>query len=115
MRSQEEHEIQKVIVEYLDIMGAPYFAIPNGGQRHPGVARKLKAEGVKAGVADLFIMHPNANRNGLFVEVKTAIGKQSESQKDFQSKCKLWNYAYVLVRSLDDMIEILDDYKNNKI
>ncbi len=115
MRSQEEHEIQKVIVNYLDLMHAPYFAVPNGGQRHPGVARKLKAEGVKAGVADLFIMIPNANWNGLFVEVKTATGTQSESQKGFEVKCKNWNYAYVLVRSIDDMIQTFNDYKQNKI
>lgn len=115
MRSQDEHMIQVAITQYLGFMNYPFFAIPNGGQRHPGVARKLKAEGVQAGVADLFIMIPNANRNGLFVEVKTATGKQSESQKQFQAKCTLWNYAYVLVRSLDDMIQILDDYNKNKI
>lgn len=115
MRSQEEHMIQVAITNYLGFMNYPFFAIPNGGQRHPGVARKLKAEGVKAGVADLFIMIPNANRNGLFVEVKTPTGTQSESQKEFEAKCKTWNYAYVLVRSLDEMIQTLSDYKNDKI
>lgn len=115
MRSQEEHMIQVAITNYLGFMNYPFFAIPNGGQRHPGVARKLKAEGVQAGVADLFIMIPNANRNGLFVEVKTATGKQSESQKEFEAKCKTWNYAYVLVRSLDEMIQTLSHYKNDKI
>lgn len=115
MRSQEEHMIQVAITNYLGFMNYPFFAIPNGGQRHPGVARKLKAEGVQAGVADLFIMIPNANRNGLFVEVKTMTGKQSESQKEFEAKCKTWNYAYVLVRSLDEMIQTLSRYKNDKI
>ena len=34
------------------------FAIPNGGKRHVGTGRKLKAEGVKSGVPDIFFRCP---------------------------------------------------------
>ena len=34
------------------------FAIPNGGKRHIGTARKLKAEGVRSGVPDIFLACP---------------------------------------------------------
>ena len=49
--------------------GVLIFAIPNGGFRHPGTARKLKAEGVVPGVPDLFVPEWS-----LWVEMKRAKG-----------------------------------------
>ncbi len=37
------------------------FAIPNGGERNAAVASRLKAEGVKAGVPDIFIPIPTVH------------------------------------------------------
>lgn len=53
------------------------FAIPNGGLRNIGVAKKLKAEGVVSGVPDLFIPQWN-----LWVEMKTIKGRLSSEQRD---------------------------------
>lgn len=106
----QEHQIQVAICNYLDWLQIPYFAIPNGGMRNIGVARKLKAEGVKAGVADLFIMQGNQLHNGLFIEVKTMTGKQQETQKDFEKLAFKNKYCYEIVRSLDELIEKLNLY-----
>lgn len=51
------------------------FAIPNGGERNVIVAGKLKAEGVKSGVPDIFMPAPRydlmgKNFHGLFIEMK---------------------------------------------
>ena len=56
-----EHQEQKALIQWarlnqqrfpeLDLL----FAIPNGGLRNIRVARKLKSEGVKPGVSDLFL------------------------------------------------------------
>lgn len=51
---------------------AMLFAIPNGGARHPAVAAQLKAEGVKAGVPDIFLACARGRFHGLFVELKRA-------------------------------------------
>ncbi len=61
---------------------ANLFAIPNGGERNAIVGAKMKAEGVKPGVPDMFLAHPvrvpftklsgNApTAPGLFVELKS--------------------------------------------
>jgi hypothetical protein len=50
------------------------FAIPNGGQRNVIVASKLKAEGVRAGVPDLFLAFPYRSYDGLFIEMKKPKG-----------------------------------------
>lgn len=108
--NQPEHELQVVLVQYLKIKKIPFFAIPNGGQRHLTVAKKLKAEGVLAGVADLFIMIPNSKFNGLFVEVKVKPRTQHKEQKDFQLLATKQGYAYKLVYSLDELMELIEIY-----
>lgn len=51
------------------------FAIPNGGHRNIVTATKLKAEGVRAGVPDLFLAYPTPHGGrGLFIEMKKAKG-----------------------------------------
>jgi hypothetical protein len=52
-----EHAEQVAFVRWfrLQYRDVRIIAIPNGGKRHIGVARKLKAEGVESGVPDTFV------------------------------------------------------------
>ena len=53
------------------------YAIPNGGKRHPATARKLKLEGVRAGIPDT-----HAPELRLWIEMKrTKGGSLSIDQK----------------------------------
>ena len=97
---QEEHNIQVAIVQYLRLRGFEVFAIPNGGRRDAVTGAKLKAEGVTAGVADMIILLPIGNV--LFVEVKTAKGRQSPEQKAFQERVESLGFNYVIWRSVED-------------
>jgi hypothetical protein len=111
MRNYPEHTIQVAICHYLDLIKIPYFAIPNGGKRPDRTGKRLVKEGMKSGVADLFLLIPNKIFNGLFIEVKSATGRQQESQKDFEKLAFDSGYCYELVRSLDDLIKCLETYK----
>ena len=58
-------------------------AIPNGGAREKASAGNMKAEGVKSGVADIFLPYAVPDRNfvtqhGLYVEMKRLNGKPSD-------------------------------------
>jgi hypothetical protein len=64
-------------------------AIPNGGLRDPITAAKMKAEGVKKGICDVFLPYPCGDdygnfHSGLYVEMKKEIGgKTSPKQEEF--------------------------------
>lgn len=79
----EEHNLQVACVRWFDMQYPKHknqlFAVPNGGQRNVVVALKLKAEGVRAGVADLILMCGLGQV--IFIEMKTKKGTQTKSQK----------------------------------
>lgn len=50
------------------------FAVPNGGARNPITAKRLKAEGVKAGVPDIFLMAARGGYHGMVIELKRVGG-----------------------------------------
>jgi hypothetical protein len=82
-----EHDHQVFLMQWARLQTkampdlALLFAIPNGGKRHIGVARKLKAEGATAGIPDLFMASARNGYHGLFIELKTEKGRVSEPQK----------------------------------
>ena len=59
------------------------YAVPNDGDRNLRVARKLKAEGVLAGVADLCLPAARRGYHGLYLEMKSEEGVATEEQKEF--------------------------------
>jgi hypothetical protein len=78
------------------------FAIPNGGHRHISVAKKMKEEGVRAGIPDYFLAIPRINESGLFIELKHPKGKLSTSQKEMISILKDVGYHCVVAFGWDE-------------
>lgn len=98
-----ESHIQRQMVSWFRLQYPKYIiaAIPNGGYRNPFEAKIMKGEGVLAGFSDLMII---ADRNVLFLEVKTQTGKQSNLQKEFQDKVERMGFQYYVCRSLNDFV-----------
>ena len=69
------------------------YAIPNGGERNPIVASRLKAEGVKSGVSDICLPFSKQGYHGFYIEMKKPKGKESPSQIEF-GKFLAENNAY---------------------
>ena len=85
-RNMEKHKELRLI-----------FAIPNGGKRHIAIASKLKLEGVKSGVPDLFLPVSRRGFNGLFIEIKRIKGGSiSRKQKEWIKDLKEEGYAVVV-------------------
>jgi hypothetical protein len=76
-----EHEEQCLFIQWFEMQFPKIriFAVPNGGARHIVAATKLKREGVKSGVPDLYIA-----KWKLWIEMKIAKGGTlSATQKDW--------------------------------
>ena len=81
--SSKEYASTVVMPDKSSMKLMTMFAIPNGGERNKAVAAKLKAEGVKPGVPDIFLPVAVGRWYGLFVEMKKIGGKASPEQKDW--------------------------------
>lgn len=91
------------------------LAVPNGGRRDKVTASILKAEGVVAGVADLILMVPASGYHALCIEMKTAKGRQSPEQKEWQSEVEAKGYKYAVCRNVDDFIDTVVNYINGQL
>jgi len=87
------------------------FAIPNGGKRNIITAKKLKAEGVKAGIPDMFFAYPTEKYRGLFIEMKRLKGSTtSDEQKAYINLLNRTGYKAVICKGCSKAVEALQDY-----
>lgn len=116
--SHEEDNLQARIVYWFDIQYPGYkkllFHPSNGGKRNAIEAAKFKRMGVRPGVADLMLVVPNKFYPYMCIELKSEKGKQSEHQKDFQRAVESIGAKYVVCRSLEEFIEVVNDYLTEK-
>lgn len=117
MNVPSEHEEQVMLIQYCDLMSrsnADYgliFAVPNGGDRNIVTAGKLKAEGVKPGVPDLFLPVPRGIYSGLFIEMKRRKGgRVSREQISWISALISRGYKVVVCRGFDEARDALEAY-----
>ncbi len=119
-----EHQIQCAIAEWAKNTNTRYgknkigdflLAIPNGGNRSITEALRLKKEGVKSGVSDLFLCIPVINNyedhsHGLWIEVKSKKGRLSKEQIEWMDLMKSQHYEAVVVKSVDEGIDAIKCY-----
>jgi hypothetical protein len=86
------------------------YAVPNGGKRNLRVARKLKAEGVLVGVADLCLPAARRGYHGLYLEMKSEEGVATEEQKEFLRGVSGEGYCAVIAQGVDEAQAMLAWY-----
>jgi len=91
------------------------FHIPNGGRRNKKEAVRLKRQGVKAGVYDIFLPLVNADGYpGLFIEMKRrkvdGPSRSSPDQKCFGRAMACQGYKCVVCFGVDEAILAIKDY-----
>lgn len=106
-----ESQEQRTVVEWAAWKGLPLFHIPNGGARSIQTAARLKAEGVKAGVPDLFLPVASGGYHGLFVEMKrTGGGRVSTRQQEWLDLLNANGYRAIVCHGADEAIREIGRY-----
>lgn len=90
------------------------FHIPNGGFRNIVTAVRLKAEGVRAGVADILLPVARGGYHGLFIEMKAAKGHISAAQCDFINAMRKQGYAAEVCYGWELAVKYIEAYMAGK-
>lgn len=112
--NHNESNLQKSCVRWFRLqypkLASLLFAVPNGGARSAVTGAILKAEGVTKGVADLLLLVPVRNYHALCIEMKTAKGRQSTTQKQWEKAVTMQGYKYIVCRSFTDFVKQINEY-----
>jgi len=87
-----ENDVKKQVKGYLSLRGYFHFPI-------------LQGLGAYKGIPDIIAIK---NNRVLFLEIKKPGGRQSIHQKQFQKDIEEHGGEYYVVKSLDDLIRIID-------
>lgn len=117
---QLEHKEQATLIEWWryahKLFGIPeqlLFAIPNGGARSATTGALLKAEGVRAGVPDLFLAVPRGSCHGLFIEMKKIKGGVvSAAQEAMCAELRSQGYAVEICHGWQEAVTTITSYLN---
>ena len=116
-----EAEEQIALFQWAEFAKAQYpelallFHVPNGGSRHQIEAARLKAQGVKPGVPDIFLPVPRGGYHGLFIELKRQKGgRLSNNQKIWLTALGGMGYAVYVCFGCEEAIKEIIKYLGRK-
>ena len=112
-----EHDEQVAVVRWFRIAYPKHimFSIPNAAKRSVGLANYMRAEGLLAGVADIFVMCPNNKWHGLFIEMKAKKGKVSDQQAYFIEQAIEKGYMAWVCHGFEEAQALITKYLRNEI
>lgn len=109
-----EDDLQEACVRWFDHAHADLsmllYHCANEGKLTQAQGARRRRMGVRAGVADLILQMPCGGYGSLAIELKTAKGRQSVRQREWQRVYEAHGGKYMVVRSVDEFIEVVEGY-----
>lgn len=111
-----ESQEQQALFQWAAIAERQYpelrllHAIPNSGKRHIITAVRMKAEGQKAGVSDIFLPVARHGFHGLYIELKIKGGRVSPSQADWIKLTTVQGYKSIVCVGWEDARMEIEGY-----
>jgi hypothetical protein len=107
-----EHDEQATLFQFLSYHPnlSVIFATPNGFYSTPAQKSKMKQEGLKSGVWDIFVPIPSKGYHGMFLEMKYGKNKLTDSQKSFGEAVSRRGYKCEVAYSGVEAYKIIIEY-----
>jgi len=107
-----ESQIQRAILDYLAARHVLAFRMNTGTMTSEYKGKKRLMRFGVPGMADILAFPPHQVASDRFcavmwIEVKSEIGRQSETQQSFQEQVEREGHKYIVARSVEDVIEAL--------
>jgi hypothetical protein len=105
---KSEAEIRMELRQWCELMGAVVVIDAEQGYRpdrckHCGESTGQGTTRIVRGFPDLIVLWPD--RPTWWIEAKSATGRQSDHQRQFQAWCEAAGEIYILARSVEDLME----------
>lgn len=123
MKTPTESEIQQAVMKWWALahrgLGVKHerllMAFPMQGQRTARNGARMKAEGMRAGLADMFLAVPmpfDSGHHGLWIELKRPKprGVVSPEQAEFLMSVKMQGYGAQVCFGFDECTKAITDY-----
>ena len=125
MKNHIEDDNQELVIRWCELNKIKYpslkmiFSIPNGGKRNPREAARLKRQGVRAGIPDLFLASPrigsiwphSGDEHGFFIEMKSEKGTVNKNQLPWILELRESGYkvdvCYSWIEAVNEIIDYL--------
>jgi hypothetical protein len=122
-RNNREHDLQVSIFEWAEMQKGKFpelallFAVPNAAKRSPRQGAYMKAEGMKAGVPDIWLPVARGGFHGLVIEVKpehtpgvTTKTYPTAEQKDWIERLNTEGYLARICYGFVEIYSLILDY-----
>lgn len=115
-RRSDEHDEQCAVFKWVRLRANTderfkmIYAVPNGGARFKAEANRLKAAGVKAGVADIAVDVPAGGYHGLKIEMKIHGNKVTPKQEEYLNLAAKLGYKTAVCWNSGEAIDTIENY-----
>ena len=116
-----ESQIQQAVIRWWAVTckqhGIPehlLLAIPLQAARSPQNGDRMKREGARKGTPDMLLAVARYGYHGLWIEMKTSVGRVSPEQEAMMIDLKARDYGCVVCRSYEEAIDAIGNYLDKK-
>ena len=114
-----ERQEQETLIQWIGLQHSWLLdytmCIRNEVKCSAAIGKKLNAQGRLKGAADLWISWPTTKHYGLYIEMKTLVGKLTKEQKEFLARMNKAGYLALKANGANEAIRIVKDYLANSI
>ena len=109
-----EERLQSEVVKYIQYQYPKVRFCASLGGPYQSQRNKAKRTGYSKGFPDLFLYEGRNGYYGLAIEIKTIKGTSTKAQRDWIAALQKRNYRAEICKGLPDILELIDDYLNEK-